>query len=108
MPAEVRYSPLAIEDLDETLRYVSEELASPIAAEKIVSSILDRASLLARFPESGARLDAICEMSSEWRFVVLGNYVAFYRLVEGDVLVDRILYGRSDYLNTLMGGALEG
>jgi plasmid stabilization system protein ParE len=107
MPTEVRYSSLAIEDLDEILRYVSEELASPIAAEKIVFSILDRVSLLARFPESGTRLDAICEISSEWRFVVSGNYVAFYRLVGGDVLVDRVLYGRSDYLDTLTGDAPE-
>ena len=36
-----------------------------------------------------------------------GGYIAFYRVADGGVYVDRVLYGRRDYLALLFGGNLS-
>ena len=58
---------------------------------------------LADFPLIGAPLSSIYEIDSDYRFLVCGNYLAFYRPQESEVLIDRILYGRRDYLVILFG-----
>ena len=34
---------------------------------------------------------------------VTGSYLTFYRVLDNDVYVDRVLYGRRDYLRILFG-----
>lgn len=99
---KVVYSPLAQNDLEEILNYITEELASPNAAVNTVGSILDRADLLALFPDSGTPLSSIYPITSGYRFAQSGNYLIFYRHIE-NVYIDRILYAKSDYLKTLFG-----
>lgn len=100
--SKVVYAPLAQQDLDDILTYIAEDLASPIAAVDTVTSVLDRVDLLATFPESGTPLSSIYPITTGYRFVRIGNYLAFYRY-EKDVYIDRVLYAGSDYLKTLFG-----
>ena len=37
-----------------------------------------------------------------------GNYLTFYRVNGNEVYVDRILYGRRDYLRILFGDMQDG
>ena len=41
------------------------------------------------------------------RFLVIGKYLAFYRIVENEVYIDRILYGGRDYLRILFDDLTE-
>lgn len=100
MPSNVVYSPLAQSDLDRIFDYISDELANPSAALNTVNGILNRIELLATFPDSGTPLSSIYPIATDYRFVVSGNYLAFYRHKE-NVYIDRILYAGSDYLKTL-------
>lgn len=100
MPSNVVYSPLAQSDLDRIFDYISDELANPSAAIDTINAILDRVELLTAFPDSGTPLSSIYPISTDYRFVISGNYLAFYRHEE-NVYVDRILYAGSDYLKTL-------
>lgn len=40
-------------------------------------------------------------IESDYRFLVSGNYLIFYRACGTEVYIDRVLYGRQDYLRIL-------
>ena len=42
-----------------------------------------------------------------YRYLVCGNYMIFYHLDGGAVYIDRILYGRRDYLTLLFDHSFE-
>ena len=42
-------------------------------------------------------------LSDEAQADVTGSYLTFYRVLDNDVYVDRVLYGRRDYLRILFG-----
>jgi plasmid stabilization system protein ParE len=60
------------------------------------------------FPLSGAPLSSIYDIATDYRFLVCGIYIVFYRPQGDAVLIDRILYGRRDYLAVLFGDLLQG
>ena len=57
---------------------------------------------LETFAELGAPLSSIANVEEDYRFLVSGSYMIFYRVMGSDVYVDRILYGRRDYLSVLL------
>lgn len=95
------YSPQAMDDLDDIWRYIREELGNARSARKIVNGIMDSAERLREFSELGPRLSSITRVESEYRFLVCGEYIVFYRKEDKGVFVDRVLYGRRDYLRIL-------
>jgi len=52
-------------------------------------------------------LSAIVAFDTDYRFICSGNYVAFYRFEGDNVLIDRILHGRQDYISILLGDIQE-
>ena len=95
------YSPEALNDLDEIWTYINNELQNPAAAQKIVSDILDTIEKLQDFSELGPPLSSITEFESDYRFLVCGIYIVFYRMMGIDVHIDRVLYGRRNYISIL-------
>lgn len=94
-------SPEARNDLAEIRDYIEQELESPDAALKTIAGITKRLHELEKHGKLGARLSAFTDVESEYRFLVCGNYRAFYRYEDDMVYVDRILYGRRDYMRVL-------
>ena len=103
MKNNIHYSIEARRDLDDIWDYIVAELGNPSAAERLVNSILDAVDKLADFADMGSPLSAVAEDDSDYRYLVTGNYLTFYRVSGCDVYVDRILYGRRDYLRILFG-----
>lgn len=101
------FSPEAIKDLEETKSYITEELCNEQAATKMVSKILKDICILSKFPESGPLLSSIVNFDTNYRYLVCGNYVAFYRLEENEVRIVRILYGRRNFMQILFGEPQE-
>ena len=97
----IRYSKKAVSDLDDIGEYISRELKNPIAARDTVDGIIAAVSGLNGFPESGAPVLLDYE-ATEYRYVLYRNYMAFYTVKGDDVLVLRVIYGRSDYIELLM------
>ncbi len=97
----------SIKDLEEIKAYIAEELCNGQAATKTVSQILNNIRRLSEFPESGSLLSNIIGFDTRYRFLVCGNYVAFYRLDENEVRVVRILYGRRNFMQILLGESEE-
>lgn len=103
MKYNIRYSTKALEDLDEIWNYILMELGNPDAAAKTVGNIQDSIDRLEEFPKIGTLLSSIADVVSDYRFLVTGNYMTFYRVFGSDVYIDRILYGRRSYLRILFG-----
>ena len=51
----------------------------------------------------GASLSSIADVESDYRFLTLDRVFTFYRVLDNDVYVDRVLYGHRDYLRILFG-----
>lgn len=90
-------------DLVEIKAYIEEELLNPSAALATVSKITKSLRILQTFAQAGASLSSIADIDSDYRFIVCGNYISFYRVYGNEVYVDRILYGRRDYMRILFG-----
>lgn len=95
---------LAIEaqnDLRDIKTYITEDLENPQAALAIVRRITKSIRMLREHAYIGAPLSFIADNKEDYRFLVSGSYMVFYRVNGQDVYVDRVLYGRRDYLNVL-------
>ena len=101
--AEIKFSPEAVCDLQQIKTYISEELCNAQAAVNTLSNILKHIRILAQFPESGAPLSSIIDFETDYRFLVCGNYTAFYRVKAQTVYIVRILYGRRNFMQILFG-----
>jgi addiction module RelE/StbE family toxin len=94
-------SPEAKKDLEEIKAYISEELENPTAALKVISQILHSLKQLKDMPGIGTRLSSKVPFETDYRFLVCGKYIAFYRHEDKTVYIDRILHGRRDYVRIL-------
>ncbi|MBQ8260350.1 MAG: type II toxin-antitoxin system RelE/ParE family toxin [Clostridia bacterium] len=101
--AEINYSPAALEDLREIKSYISEELCSEPAAINTIEKIMKRIRQLADFPDLGAPLSSIIDLEVPYRFLVCGNYIAFYKTDTDNVYIIRVLYGKRNYMQILFG-----
>ena len=100
---DIQFSPAAFRDLQEIRDYITDDLANPSAANNTISGILDKIKVLSDFPEIGSPLSAIVNVETNYRFLVCGSYMAFYRVDAGAVYIVRILYGRRNYMEILFG-----
>lgn len=90
-------------DLAGIKAYIEEELLNPSAALATVSKITKSLRILRTYAKAGAPLSSVAGVESDYRFLVSGNYLSFYRTYGKEVYVDRILYARRDYMRVLFG-----
>ncbi|WP_419516372.1 type II toxin-antitoxin system RelE/ParE family toxin [Hominenteromicrobium sp.] len=88
-------------DLMEIKAYIEEDVLNPSAALTTVSRITKSWRVLQNYAHAGALLSSIADIESDYRFIVSGNYISFYRVCGNDIYIDRILYARRDYLRIL-------
>jgi len=100
-------SPEAGDDLKGIRKYISDELENPAAAKRTVAKIIKGIRGLVRFPDRGAPLSSVLEIRTDYRFLVCGKYLTFYRCEKNTVYVVRVLYGKRDYMKILFGDPPE-
>ncbi len=96
----------AQEDLAQIKAYIAQELESPQAALSVVRRVTKSIRMLKDHAYAGAPLSSVADTKSDYRFLVSGQYLVFYRVYGQDVYVDRVLYGRRNYLQVLFGNTL--
>ena len=102
---KVVFSPAAKKDLVEIGDYVAFKLQNKTAAKNLLQRIEKTVLTLKQFPESGAPLEYAAPHIL-YRYLICGNYMIFYHLSNETACIDRILYGRRDYLAILFGDEL--
>ena len=105
--AKLIVSPMARADMREIGDYISQKLRNPGAALRMIRRFREAMSSLLEFPESGAPLLAAGKQSAPYRYLVCGSYLIFYHVADGAVYIDRVLYGRRDYMAILFSDQLE-
>ena len=99
---KLQLSRAAQKDLLEIKSYIAVDLENPKAAMEVIKRITKKIRLLNDNPLMGAAaLASISGANSDERFLVCGSYMVFYRITRENIFIDRILYGRRDYLRVL-------
>ena len=96
----VDYSPMAITDL---VRIGAEVLYVSYSEEitrKNIDDLIGTIEDKTLFPRSGAPL-YYGDLFTGYCFIKYKEYIAFYRLEEDKMHVERVLFARSDYMKTL-------
>jgi len=98
MAYKVKYSEQAVDDLDEIIRYISQELLSPQSADNFFKAVYRKLGFLRENPYMYPLHNDDKLASDGYRFVVIGNYYMFYLVddVNSIVNIARILYGKRD------------
>ena len=97
MRYRVEYSKVAVRDLDRVWAEVFEASKSKEITGKYLDELLDKIEAKADFPASGSPLYYENSFTGYY-FIVFKVYLVFYRIKDNSILVDRILYGKSDYM----------
>lgn len=100
MKYPIMYSPAVVRDLDRTWSEVFDASKSVDTADRYVEDLMETVKKKEEFPGSGSPL-YYEDLFTGYCFVVFKAYIAFYRINGGNVLVDRVLYGKSEYLRKL-------
>lgn len=100
---ELAWSPAAVGDFEATVGYIESELASPMAARRLVDSVIEKAQLFADVPGAGTALRALNGIDTGYRYMTSGSWMVFLSCGSGRALVVRVLYAKSDYMRTLFG-----
>ena len=87
---EVRWSPLAADDLERIFRRIAKD--NPTAAREIVKAIYDGCEALKDFPYRGRSGRMIGR-----RELIFSPYIAVYRVKENAVEISRIYHGAQDW-----------
>ena len=96
----IQYSKAAIRDLERVRLEVLNASTSNDVTDKYINDLLDAVEAKADFPKSGKPLYYENTFTGYY-FVIFKAYLAFYRVEQTSVLVDRVLFSGSDYMKIL-------
>lgn len=89
MDYEIRWSPEAIEDVEEIAAYIRKD--SPVYAQKVVEEVVSTARSLRQFPLRGRNVP---ELRSTHRECFVYSYRLIYRVENRHVLIVAVIHGK--------------
>ena len=93
---KVQYLPLALDDLKDIIRYISNKLESPRAAERLLSKIDKEVSKIADNPFRCHLYTSPEKLKHEYRVLHIDNYSLFYVAGDTKIEIHRVIYSRRD------------
>jgi addiction module RelE/StbE family toxin len=100
---KLRITPEAAQDMEDIKKYISEKLYNPNAATNTLIKIIKTCNNLLDFPIMGASLTGVTGIVTDFRYLICGSYLIFYKQDSAFISIYRILYGKQDYMKTLFG-----
>lgn len=96
--------PVAKQDMVEAVRYISENLANPIAANTLAEELFNAMESVAEFPYANSAYSPIRPLQYEYRKLMVKNYLILYWVDEQSktVTIARVVYAKRDYGRHLM------
>ena len=92
---DVRFLQEALEDLEEIVLYIIQD--SRQAALHMYDEIIEKANSLAALPKRGRLVPDKKMAAAGYRMLSIEPYVLFYRIVELNVFIYRVLHGAANY-----------
>ncbi len=100
MKYKVKYSKSAIRDLDRVWSEIFEASKNQNITIKYIDDLMNKIEEKADYPKSGSPLYYENGFTGYY-YVVFKAYLAFYRIENNSILIDRVLLGKSDYMRIL-------
>ncbi|MGI6365589.1 MAG: type II toxin-antitoxin system RelE/ParE family toxin [Bacillota bacterium] len=94
MSRQVKYLPLALQDLEQITVYISNVLKAPKAALDFINAFDRAISQLQQFPYSGKIYRASQKLDKVYRVISVKSYLVFYDVTENEVEICRVIYAR--------------
>lgn len=89
--------PLAQLDMEQIFDYISVELFNPAAAIEQINDFEKTFENICAFPESCSHINNENVKDKSLRKLIVNNYIAFYRVIDNEIQVVRVLYGMCNY-----------
>ena len=101
---KLEYLPVARRDMIEIVRYISQELQNPSAADQLAMELIEAGDSIPKFPYANPAFIPIRPLKHEYRKLLVQNYFMFYWVdeVKKLVTVARVVYARRDYERLLV------
>lgn len=101
---KLEYLPVARRDMIEIVRYISQELQNPTAADQLAMELIEAGDSIPKFPYVNPAFIPIRPLKHEYRKLLVQNYFMFYWVdeVKKLVTVARVVYARRDYERLLV------
>lgn len=96
---KLEYLPVARQDMIEIVRYISQELQNPSAADQLAVEFIEAGDGILSFPYINPAYTPIRSLKHEYRKLLVQNYLMFYWIDEEKQLVTvaRVVYAKRDY-----------
>ena len=96
--------PVARQDMVEAVRYISKDLANPVAANSLANDLFTAMENLIEFPYANPTYTPIRPLQHEYRKLMVKNYLLLYWVDEHNktVTIARVVYAKRDYDNQLI------
>lgn len=100
---KVEYLPIAKNDMIDIIKYISNDLKSPLVAEKFAMEMVEKIEGLSLFPYSNSVYSPLRQLKKEYRRLQIKNFIAFYYVNEETriVTVARVLYNKRNISSIL-------
>ncbi len=98
----VNYSPRALQDLKNIQDYITYDSGDLYLAQNILHDIVAHNDQLSVFPELGQRLSERILVNTNYRYIVIHNYVSLYTYFNDSVSIDRVISARQDFVSIVI------
>lgn len=95
------YSPLAERDLEHIQDEVFEACRDAETTQRYMDAMMDKIEAKTIYPRSGTLLYWFDRFTGYY-YMVYKAYIAFYYIADNGICIERILHGKSDYMNKLV------
>ena len=92
---ELRFTPIAVNDLQKIQQFIAED--SVAMAEKVIQDFFKQFEVLIDFPYMGNALAKRVTFRTDYRYVVIGNYIVLYRVSENYLEIYRVINCYQDF-----------
>lgn len=97
--ATIRLTKRAINDIKKIYDYILED--SQQNADSVKADILQSINHLGLFPLMGVPLAGKINTKTDYRYVITGKFLIFYKTKENEVSIYRVLSSEMDYIKVL-------
>jgi addiction module RelE/StbE family toxin len=95
----IRYLSTAEKDLLEIFDYIARD--SQNAAGRLLDEIDKKVTNLSKHPEIGKIPQDSILKSKGYRYLIIGNYLVFYRVKDKIIVIHRVLHSKREYRDIL-------
>ena len=85
----------ALDDLEEIILYIAQD--SRAAALRMHDTIIEKSNDIENFPKRGRLVPDRKMAAAGYRMLGIKPYIAFYRIVDRNVFIYRVLHGATNY-----------